>query len=517
MAEFYIIPDNLKAQATRLDDVAASITATQLKVAAVAAGLGPIGLAAVGANILAIEGRLQKHKMKVDALSEALTRIGRQYLFTEAAIQGEVLQFIIDQIVQGAVDGITGFIDGVNGWIEAYTGLIEGLIGLPEFELIEFEGLGGAIGVDLTASLFNFENFYSDGYAQLFDENGNFNPEAFAFFSGEGSVFSLDGNFNFLDWLSGNNTLTIGEYNVDALVQAGLLDADGNINPQFAAYLDGEFIELHDIATINFNDFHQGQYDIRIGDIVIHGGAGNTWTETGAGAYGSATAFSYTDTQRYGFDFLNFFTTEGVTLCSAEAGAGVDFGLLDQDGHFNPHFFVGEVADAAILTGTGSAGISIAGIDISAGATVSAGDVGEGVFAYMHDGQIVVNTGIGLGAGGASLVLSADMSNSAIYQYGQAAADYVISGQMSSDINSAVNYVTSGEAWSDAQAVAYDAYDYVASGEAWNDVQNIATDAYDYVSSGEAWSDFTSGVSDTYDYFTGGDFWEDFTSWGVGN
>ena len=175
------------------------------------------------------------------------------------------------------------------------------------------------------------------------------------------------------------------------------------------------------------------------------------------------------------------------------------------------------MADAAILTGTGSAGISIAGIDISAGATVSAGDVGEGVFAYMHDGQIVVNTGIGLGAGGASLVLSADMSNSAIYQYGQAAADYVISGQMSSDINSAVNYVTSGEAWSDAQAVAYDAYDYVASGEAWNDVQNIATDAYDYVSSGEAWSDFTSGVSDTYDYFTGGDFWEDFTSWGVGN
>lgn len=123
MATFHIEPQKVELQIKRIDDMVLQITEVQKKVADTANGLSGIGLAQVGPNILAIEARLQKHKIKVQSISDALKRISMRYRFAEASIQAEVLQFIIEQVVSGVETGLGALFVDIQGILDGFNAL----------------------------------------------------------------------------------------------------------------------------------------------------------------------------------------------------------------------------------------------------------------------------------------------------------------------------------------------------------------------------------------------------------
>lgn len=417
MAEFYVKPEELNIQAARLEEVAANLQQVQLRVAEAALGLGPIGLAAVAPNIFAIEASLQKHKQKVRSMSDALTRIRGRFLLAEATIQGEVLQFIIQQVIDGVVDGVTGFIDGVSNWVDAFAhfDLNLGMItNLPSTLSDLFESLldpngsfsfdGTLLNTGFDLSLIN-DLLHMDGNLSLLDvafdmdrenriidANGNFNPYTMFNLSTEGSLLQMDGSISIADYLSAENHLALGEFDVDVLQEAGILDENGNLSPSLVSMLDIDATGAHRYGEFSAGNYRL-TYDATVGNVEAYLAQGLSLHEIGMSGYGSASLFEAEALLYHGNDYFSTIDGVGVSYGTVEAGGGSDFGILDADGKINPHFFIGVAADASELSIEGIQGVSIMGVDATVGVAVDGAAVGGLGYVRLDDGVLSFSIG----------------------------------------------------------------------------------------------------------------------------
>lgn len=132
------------------------------------------------------------------------------------------------------------------------------------------------------------------------------------------------------------------------------------------------------------------------------------WGAVGAEIGASFSAFTVEDKVYLGSEDTNVYLEGEVTVGKAEAKAGLDVGVVDKDGKFNPSLYAGASAEAIVGEVSGKAGVNIAGTDIGVKGSVNFG-IGAHANVGLHDGKFSLDIGASVGIG-ASLKVDIDVS-----------------------------------------------------------------------------------------------------------
>lgn len=120
------------------------------------------------------------------------------------------------------------------------------------------------------------------------------------------------------------------------------------------------------------------------------------------------TAFTAGASGQLGSDMLGVHGKANLDVGKAEAKISGDFGLMDEDGKFNPQAGVSASAEAIAAEVSGEVGFDVAGADINVGGSLNFG-IGAHADVGLQDGKLSLDIGASVGVG-ASVKLEVDVS-----------------------------------------------------------------------------------------------------------